>query len=210
MGSGALPCPYPSPQANNVVLSPGTLVGQQTRTVGGVSYRWYEWTATCNLKGIAGSPVTHTFDAQVWWLPSSGVAFSDVADQPDITTLLSSVRPFTPPPTTTTTTPGSNIAFHSPSGNIHCGMQFGPAPANDTIHCFTADPPQAVTLMPNGSFTTCAGPQCLAAPSPGETNLDYGQAVGRGGLQCTSAFTGVTCTVNGKGFAISRSGIVPS
>lgn len=212
MSSGALPCPYPSSNPEDVVLDPGTLVDRGDRSVGGVTYHWSEWSATCNLNGTPGAPVTHTFDVQVWWLPSAGIAFFDVADQPQITEILDTVHRYVPPPTTTTTTtPPASIDFHSPTGNIHCAIRTGGAPASDLVHCFTLVPAQSVTLLPNGTYTTCSGASCLAAPGAAEIDLTYGQAVGRGPFNCTSTFNGTICTAaDGRGFEISRSGVAPA
>ncbi|MBO0747606.1 MAG: hypothetical protein J2O47_04615 [Acidimicrobiaceae bacterium] len=209
MSTGVLKCPYRSSHPNEVVLTPGTLISHADRTVGGVSYRWYEWSATCHLNDTASAPVTHTFDAQVWWLPSAGIAFSDVADHPEITAMLDSVRNYVPPPppTTTTTTPPSSIEFHSPTGNINCGIQIGGAPSNNLVHCFTSVPPQSVTLLPNGTFTTCAGTACLGGAGAGAIDLPYGQATAGGPFSCTSTFGGMICTAGGRGFEISRAGI---
>jgi hypothetical protein len=87
-----LPCPYPDTRGNDVVFTPGTLTDQRDRTVGLVTYRWYKWSATCNLAGEPGTPVTGSFDAQVWWIPSAGVAFVDVTGHPEVTAILGSVH----------------------------------------------------------------------------------------------------------------------
>ena len=215
MSTGVRACPYTGSNPGEVVLNPGTLVNHADRVVGGITYQWYEWSATCNLNGSPGAPVTHTFDAQVWWLPSSGIAFTNVADHPEITEILDTVHRYVPPPTTTTTkiptttttTPETNIQIHSPTGNIHCGIHAGLAPSSNFVHCFTEVPPQSVTLSPNGTFSTCAGATCLATPNPAEVDLLYGQAAKGGPFSCTSTFNGMICTVNGKGFEISRSGV---
>ena len=134
MSTGVLPCPYPSSPPGDVVGTPGTLVDHGDRTVGGVLYRWYEWSDTCSLDTTPGTPVT--FDAQVWWLPSAGIAFSDVVRHPEVIGILGSVRvdlSATGSETTTTTTinpdithPTSGVEFRSPTANIHCEINYGP------------------------------------------------------------------------------------
>lgn len=210
MSTGSLPCPYQSSRPNNVVFTPGTLVDEATRTFGGVAYRWYEWSATCNLNGTSGAPVTHAFDAQVWWSPSAGIAFTDVADHPEITGILDSVQHYVPPPTTTTTAPATSTDFHSPTGNINCDIRYGPGSPDNMIRCTTFVPPQSVTLSPNGSYGACSGASCLAGASQAPSVLPYGLTVGRGPFLCDSTISGMICTVNGKGFEISRSGVAPA
>ena len=200
------------------MLTPGTLVEQGDRTVGGVPYRWYEWSDTCNLDGMPGAPITHTFDAQVWWQPSARIAFSDVAGHPEVTGILGSVRvdlPATGSETTTTinpaiTHPTSGVEFRSPTANIHCEINYGPPYPGNLAFCFTGVPSQSATLSDAGTYSTCTGPTCLANPGLGEIELPYGQQISLGPFLCASSTGGMTCTANGKGFEISRSGIAPS
>ncbi|HEX6393730.1 MAG TPA: hypothetical protein VFZ97_09825 [Acidimicrobiales bacterium] len=216
MSDGVLPCPYPSSQPNNVVPTPGTLVDQGDRVVGGVAYRWYEWSATCILNGSPGAPVTHNFTAEVWWLPSAGIAFDDVTGHRQTSGILASVRVDTTPnsstePTTTlnpdVANPTSGIEFRSPSSNIHCEIDYGPPYSTSGAFCFSAAPPQSATLSDTGTYRTCSGESCLANPALNEIELPYGQRISLGPFSCTSATAGMTCLANGEGFKISRSGI---
>ncbi len=218
MSTGVLPCPYPSSPPGDVVGTPGTLVDHGDRTVGGVLYRWYEWSDTCSLDTTPGTPVT--FDAQVWWLPSAGIAFSDVVRHPEVIGILGSVRvdlSATGSETTTTTTinpdithPTSGVEFRSPTANIHCEINYGPPYPRNLAFCFTAVPPQSATLSDAGTYSTCAGPTCVANPGLGEIELPYGQQISLGPFLCTSSTGGMTCTASGKGFEISRSGVAPA
>lgn len=97
--------------------------------------------------------------------------------------------------------------FLSPTGNIDCEVDYQRA-GQTVAYCQTQTPPESVRMDATGSYTTCKGVQCLANPDPGNPTLAYGTATGVGPFLCTSATTGVTCTANGKGFQISRSGIV--
>lgn len=222
MSTGVVPCPYPSSHPDDVVLGPGTLVAKGKRSVGGVLYRWYDWSATCNLNGTLGAPVTHIFDTQVWWLPSAGVAFADVAGHPAVAGILSSVGGNTGSPTTTTTAestttttkpvthPTGGIEFRSPSANIHCEISYGRSRASRSVFCFSAVPPESATMSTNGKYVTCVGTTCLANPGQGEVVLAYGRSISKGPFRCTSATTEIVCTSKGKGFTISRSGILPT
>lgn len=220
LSSGVVPCPYPSSHPDDVVLGPGTLVGQGSRSVGGVRYRWYEWSATCNLNGTLGAPVTHTFDTQIWWLPSAGVAFTDVAGHPGVDGILGSVGGNTGSESTTTTGPTSTtnpikkptgvIEFRSPSANIHCEISYGRPASSRSVYCYTAVPPESATMRTNGKYTTCVGTTCLANPGLGEVELAYGRSVSKGPFRCSSTTSEIVCTSKGKGFTISRSGILPT
>jgi hypothetical protein len=100
-----------------------------------------------------------------------------------------------------------NGAFLSATSNIACNIN--PSSPNP-VRCATFSPPQLVTMDPSGSISTCTGGQCeLGNPGLGTPVLLYGSATGAGPYQCVSATNGVTCTVTGgKGFRISRSGVV--
>jgi len=90
-----LGCPYSSSQPGNEVLTPGMLTDHGSQSHGTVSYRCYQWSATCNLNGVPGTPVTDRFNPQVWWLPAPGVAFVDATGHPQTISILASVRPAT-------------------------------------------------------------------------------------------------------------------
>jgi hypothetical protein len=100
----------------------------------------------------------------------------------------------------------SGIEIHSPSGNINCQINSGPPYPQKLVFCFTGAPPQSVTLSESGTYATCTGAQCLANPAQ-PVELPYGQSVLLWPFRCTSAPEGMTCTANGKGFQISKSGI---
>jgi hypothetical protein len=123
----------------------------------------------------------------------------------------------TAPPAATAPTPSSATAllpmqtaqggeFLSPSGNISCEVDYN-RDGETAAYCQTGTPAQSVTMSANGSYTTCTGVQCLANAGIDTPTLAYGTATGVGPFVCASATTGVTCTVDGKGFQISRSGI---
>jgi hypothetical protein len=104
--------------------------------------------------------------------------------------------------------PTSGIEFRSPTANIHCEIDYGPPYSHNAAFCFSAVPPQSATLSDTGTYNTCTGITCLANPGEGELELPYGQSISLGPFRCTSSTLGMTCTANGKGFEISRSGIV--
>lgn len=96
-------------------------------------------------------------------------------------------------------------AFSSPSRNIFCNIEpSAPAP----VRCATFSPPQLATMDATGRVTVCRGGQCgLGNPAPNSPVLPYGSATETGPYQCVSQMVGMTCTVNGGGFLISRAGI---
>ena len=99
--------------------------------------------------------------------------------------------------------------FFSPSGNISCQVDYNYY-GDTSAYCQTGTPPQSVHMDVTGSYTTCTGEQCLGNPGSNTPTLAYGTATGVGPFVCSSASTGITCTANGKGFRISRSGITPA
>jgi len=119
--------------------------------------------------------------------------------------------------TTSTTTPvvvlpladaASNGTFLSPTRNLACMIAETPA---SMVRCASFSPPLLVTMTPDGSFTPCSGNACeLGNPAVETKVLPYGAATGDRTFTCASSTAGFTCTIaTGKGFAISRSGIVP-
>jgi hypothetical protein len=98
--------------------------------------------------------------------------------------------------------------FLSPTGNISCEVDYQRAGLTQA-YCQTATPARSVTMTATGSYTTCTGQQCLGNSGTGTPTLAYGTATGAGPFRCESATTGVTCTVNGKGFQISTAGVTP-
>lgn len=97
--------------------------------------------------------------------------------------------------------------FLSPSGNISCEVDDGYAGLHQ-VYCQTFSPPESVTMSTRGVLKKCTGEKCLGNPAVNVPTLAYGNSTGVGPFQCLSATDGVTCTASGKGFRISRSGIV--
>ncbi|HVW40128.1 MAG TPA: hypothetical protein VHC18_02145 [Amycolatopsis sp.] len=90
--------------------------------------------------------------------------------------------------------------FYSPTRNISCQI------LPDSVYCQTWTPARSVTMTTDGSFKTCEG--CLGDPGEHTPVLAYGATTAVGPFKCVSETAGVTCTTAGKGFAISRSGVV--
>jgi len=97
--------------------------------------------------------------------------------------------------------------FLSPSDNISCEIDYNRDGITNVAYCQTVTPPQSVRMDTTGSYTTCSGQQCLGNPGINTPTLAYGESTGVGPFVCESASTGITCTANGRGFLISRSGI---
>jgi hypothetical protein len=122
-----------------------------------------------------------------------------------------------PAPAAPTPTSGTSLVpmqtaqggeFVSPSGNISCEVDYN-RDGVTAAYCETGTPPQSVTMGVTGSYTTCTGVLCLSNPGMDTPTLAYGAVTGVGPFVCESATTGVTCTADGRGFQISRSGITP-
>jgi len=96
---------------------------------------------------------------------------------------------------------GSGGEFVSPSGNISCEV------STTSVMCETNSPARSATMGSSGSYKVCDGDSCLGNAGDGTPTLRYGQSTGVGPFTCSSASSGVTCEVNGKGFVISASGI---
>jgi hypothetical protein len=111
------------------------------------------------------------------------------------------------------TTPASTSAsgragFLTPSGNISCEIDYRSGASGDAAFCETLSPAESASLAPDGSVKIC-GLACEGNAAENTPTLAYGTSTGLGPFQCYSAQDGVTCTVSGKGFEISRSGISP-
>ncbi|HJQ45835.1 MAG TPA: hypothetical protein VJ870_05840 [Amycolatopsis sp.] len=91
-------------------------------------------------------------------------------------------------------------SFYSPTRNISCQI------LPDSVYCQSWTPPRSVTMATDGSFKICEG--CLGDPGEHTPVLAYGSTTALGPFKCVSETDGVTCTTAGKGFAISRSGVV--
>jgi hypothetical protein len=96
--------------------------------------------------------------------------------------------------------------FASPTGNITCEVDYQRA-GQTKAYCQTGTPARSVTLTASGTYTTCAGDQCLANAGDGTPTLAYGSETGVGPFTCASAAAGVSCIADGKGFLISASGV---
>ena len=73
--------------------------------------------------------------------------------------------------------------------------------------CATSVPPEAASVSATGVTTTCTGRSCLPTTTTAGLTLTYGRSVALGPFLCVSATLGMTCTVDGRGFRISRAGI---
>jgi hypothetical protein len=98
--------------------------------------------------------------------------------------------------------------FLSPSGNISCEIDLDLAGRSDA-YCQTERPSRSVTLTPSGQLRICEGIGCIGDPPENDKTLPYGHHTRLGPFRCTSAVTGVRCTVrkSGRGFRIRRAGI---
>jgi hypothetical protein len=162
---------------------------------------------TAALAGCSSSPKTTSASSTI---TSSTTATTETTVSSPTTVPVTSGSQ----PTTTIdpaiSNPVSGIEFRSPTANIHCEIDYGPPYPRNTAFCFSAVPPQSATLSETGSYNSCTGNTCLANPGLGEVELPYGQAVILGPFRCSSYTSGMTCTAQGKGFEISRSGIAPA
>jgi hypothetical protein len=104
--------------------------------------------------------------------------------------------------------PPSGIEFWSPSRNISCQIDYGPPYPDKQVYCQSLSPAQSVTMSTTGTYKTCAGTSCLGNPATNSLTLAYGDQISLGPFQCLSRTDGVTCTASGKGFQISKSGVV--
>lgn len=113
------------------------------------------------------------------------------------------------------------VAFRSPSGNIHCVIDAS-QPAAATVGCELRDYTGPAPAKPRdceldwvpGASLDAKGRVAVFAcqgdtlQSPDARVLAYGSTIARGGITCSSAATGMTCTVaSGRGFLVSRAAI---
>ena len=114
--------------------------------------------------------------------------------------------------TSFTRVPWPHNGFFSPSGNLSCWVSQISGAGQGDLLCQAASSNQLVSMDPSGSYTTCSllQAQCPGANPEDLPTLAYGTEAGDGPFLCESATTGITCTApNGKGFQISRSGVMP-
>jgi hypothetical protein len=106
------------------------------------------------------------------------------------------------------------VFFQTPSGNIHCAIFDGTWPvARCDLRDFTAsfarpadcdlDWGHAFEVHADGpAQPVCAGDTVAVPDAP---VLGYGTSTTYGGITCTSAQTGLTCTnAEGRGFRLSK------
>ncbi|MEY3532183.1 MAG: hypothetical protein RI979_207 [Pseudomonadota bacterium] len=109
------------------------------------------------------------------------------------------------------------IAFHSPSGNIHCGLTVSADYTGArcdifqiTAQSFTSAPADCEFDWGNSFAVDATGGGYLACVSDTVADdagleLGYGQEVSLGGITCSSAQSGMTCTNDsGHGFTVSK------
>jgi len=100
--------------------------------------------------------------------------------------------------------------FHSPSGNIECEVASHDLRGTYAF-CETLEPPQTARLTANGRTAVCVHHACPIGNGPvNATTLPYGRSLRVGIFRCTSALTGIRCSViaSGHGFRIAREGVV--
>lgn len=109
------------------------------------------------------------------------------------------------------------IAFHSPSGNIHCGLYLSPDYTGVRCDIYQMNS-QTYTQVPqdcefdwgNSFGVDATGKGYLACVSDAVADesgleLDYGQQVSLGGITCSSAASGMTCVnEGGHGFTVAK------
>jgi hypothetical protein len=92
-------------------------------------------------------------------------------------------------------------------GTISCEIDNGRVNVHQ-VYCQTITPAESVTMSLTGKLKKCVGQRCLGNPADNAVNLPYGSSAGAGSFHCLSTKPGVICTVGGKGFRISKTGIV--
>jgi hypothetical protein len=112
----------------------------------------------------------------------------------------------------------ATVFFRSPLDGLNCEVDWQQSDISDQVYCQTYSPPQTVKMDINGVLTTCkdfdqpagAAPCSLGNPPPETATLAYGRTNTTGPFTCTSADTGMSCTVpTGLGFTMSGAGITP-
>ena len=109
------------------------------------------------------------------------------------------------------------IGFHSPSGNIHCGLYVSADYTGVrcdiyemTTQSYASAPADCEFDWGNSFAVDVTGEGYLACVSDAvadESGLEvgYGQEVSLGGITCSSAQSGMTCTNDaGHGFTVSK------
>lgn len=105
--------------------------------------------------------------------------------------------------------------FFTPSHNIYCNYySAGGNPGEQDhdkaseIHCTRLQPsPVMAKLTGTGKLTITTPKKAEIAYGEKDQILGYGETRKLDYIDCTSAETGITCTVNGKGFSMAKSGV---
>ena len=110
-------------------------------------------------------------------------------------------------------------SFYAPSHNIYCNyLDAGGEPGsayhdkNSEIHCIRLKPTPVLVMLTGRGVVTIknnpSGSDMELSYAEKEQVLAYGQSSTYGIHICASAETGMTCKVYGKGFTLSKSGVV--
>jgi hypothetical protein len=102
------------------------------------------------------------------------------------------------------------IDFDTPSLNMCCSY-FPEKDSGPSLSCSREKPKYwTVVLKSTGKMTVYKNPGEVPGCGYGKpigNVLGYGETWSADGFSCTSAKSGLTCTLNGKGFVLSRKGL---
>ena len=110
-------------------------------------------------------------------------------------------------------TPSSSgsIEFDMPRRNICCSY-YGDKANGPLLSCSRVEPKYwTITLTPDGEMHVYKDPGEVPGCGYGEplgNVFKYGTKWKKAGIVCTSSTTGLKCMANGKGFKLSRAGLV--
>ncbi len=138
----------------------------------------------------------YMYQSVEWYMPQHGESF-------DATAGIDACDPTDP----SLAHPATMASFLSPSRNVSCEISAGATVPRPEAYCQTFSPTESVTMAANGTYKTCQGTTCVGNPGIGTAVMAYGQSITVGPFTCESEPAGVTCTVAGHGFLISRSGV---
>ena len=107
------------------------------------------------------------------------------------------------------------LAFHSPSGNIQCGMSTGDyaqvrCDMGSLTPTYRKAPPDCEFDWGSSFAVDAGGPGYLACVSdsvadPGGIELGYGKSISLGPFTCSSEKSGIECgNLGGHGFKLSK------
>jgi hypothetical protein len=108
-------------------------------------------------------------------------------------------------------------SFYAPSHNIYCNYYDAGGEAGTAFHDNSSEIHCAV-LKPKQILVVLTGKGSMAITRPIETNMEriyaekenvlaYGKTIKNGSHICKSTKHGMICTVDGKGFILSRDGV---